>query len=475
MNTKALPWREERFQEIPPLFRRNPHFKQQVNLIPNQRSLQMQYRIAIGIVLFTALLIRLFAAMWWHGLAATEGRLFRFGDSMSYWRLAQCLADGMPYQYGGADGSIFRAPGYPMLLSLVASIQTEETAVWWGRVLGCVLGTLTVALVMQATSRIGNKAAVILAGLAASLYPGAVGMSVTLLSEALFVPLMMLQLLWFNSLFFQAKAKLNTACESESIKRKSLKCLLTGVVAGAAILTRPSWLLFPPLFAATTWFQKPKGRNFMQTIIVGCGIILCMSPWWYRNYWVTDRFVLTTLQVGPSLYDGLHPGASGGSDEGMAFVEDFARQQRLEDEAKNGAVESTFEYRLNQRMHRAAIQWTFDNPADAWKLAWIKLRRTWNIWPAAQEVGSFWVRLAETIGCFGIVVLAAWGGWVSRDRWQEIYIFLLPVPYFTLLHMVFVGSIRYRQPAIVALSVLAGIGAAWILGRIMDYRHIERT
>lgn len=428
----------------------------------------MRYKIAVATILLIAFAVRISAAFWWDQLASDEGRLFRFGDSDSYWHLAKDIAQGLPYQYGSENASIFRAPGYPLLLSTVAWIEPEKTAVWLARVLGCLLGTVVVALTMTATARFKNQIATLIAGLCAALYPGAIGMSVTILSEQLFVPLMMLHLqivnYWLNIPDSRIQDSNNYHPKTISSSRTApIQACLSGAIAGIAILTRPSFLLFIPLFALVSFLIKPKKTLVLNLILTGLGIAVCMFPWWYRNYRLTNRFVPTTLQVGASLYDGLHQGASGGSDEGMKFSEEFAIKLTEEERNAEEGLESTFEYRLNQRLQSAAIDWSKQNPNAVAKLAASKFIRTWNPWPPAAELSSFWVRLTESIGCFGVVALSSIGLITFRDRWKEMYIFLLPTLYFTLLHMVFVGSIRYRQPAVVALCVLAGLGAAALI------------
>lgn len=419
------------------------------------------------LILLTAFGIRVFAAQWWHGLAAQENRVFRFGDSASYWTLGEALATGKPYQYGGKDGSIFRAPGYPLLLATVASHKPQVEAVWYARLIGCLLGTLAIGIVMWIAYRLGGPITSLAAGFLCAVYPGAIGMSVTILSEALFMPLMLIHLLLLQKAFCSAPLHKSPQKTMSLWVEHWPAALVSGMFAGGAILTRPSWLLLPPLAALIHWLLHRNRTAFLQGAWVGLGIILVMAPWWYRNYLITDRFVLTTLQVGPSLYDGLHPGASGGSDEGMKFVGTFGAELRQKEASLPQPPGSTFEYRLNREMQAAAWSWAMSNPSEALRLAWNKFCRTWNIWPPAQELSSIWVRLTESIGCFTILSLAIWGTWVSRSRLGEFYLLLLPVPYFTLLHMIFVGSVRYRQPAIMAISVLAGIAILWILNKLL--------
>jgi len=262
-------------------------------------------------------------------------------------------------------------------------------------------------------------------------------------------------------------------------------------------------------------FSSGQGESLFQTTSAlgafAVGMVLIMSPWWIRNYLVFEAFVPTTLQVGASLYDGLHDGASGSSDEGMQFtletenqLREFDRLWHARHDSKNSSgdhaleedgptsslsndwlanhlddLESDrlvpFEIRLNQSLFSKAISWAIENPYATAKLALIKSVKMWTPRPTATEIGGLWVHLAEAIGYLVIGIFAVIGFLQLKpsQRFPAI-IYASPVLYFALLHTIFVGSVRYRQPAILVLTIVSGIGAAWMLDQIESIRKRRR-
>lgn len=416
-------------------------------------------------ILLFAFALRITAAWYWHEATIDSGRLFRLGDSDSYWVLANHIARAEAYEYGSPNASIFRAPLYPMLLAPFTLISNPARAVWFARLFGCTCGTLAVWLVMLIAGRIGSCRARLFAGCVAAIYPGAIGMSIVVLSETIFCPLMLVVLLGWH-----------TAIQARALRDVWFLSLLAGATSGLATLARPSWLLFMPLAGTFVLFAHPRRfHQFCVLLIMALGCSVAMSPWWIRNAKLTARFVPTTLQVGASLYDGLHAGASGASDENMDFTNGFVTEQleadaawqvahRQDQDAQTTGAEqdalwarSTFEYRLNARMQAAAVEWTKKNVSVAIRLSLVKFARTWSLWPNAGEFGSTTLRAVLTLGCFGVLACAACASWYYRDsaKWL-IALCWLPAGYFTLLHVVFVGSIRYREPAVLVLTALAG-------------------
>jgi len=451
----------------------------------------------VASVLLLALLVRVLAAFYWHSTLDSAGERFRFGDSETYWVLAEKLCAGETYQYASVDSRAFRAPGYPLFLAATiffSQLLGGLDSVLVARLAGCVVGVTTIAMLMAATFVLAKRypsdgrfaeIASLSCGILAALYLGGVGMSIFILSEAVFCPLMILSLIAWNR-----------SQDAATRSRCFAFATISGFATGAACLCRPSWLLWPGLLALICFLQwlslkkQASDSRLVQSLVslsmFTMGMIIIMSPWWIRNYQVFHAFVPTTLQVGASLYDGLHEGATGASDEGMRFtlqteneLREFDRRWHAENDTlianQNGDLSPKrlvpFEIRLNQALFSKAISWARENPYATGKLALIKFVKMWTPWPTAKEIGGFWVRLVEAIGYLTIGLLAIIG--LSKMdpmiRFPAI-IYASPVLYYAVLHTIFVGSVRYRQPAILALTIVAGIGAAWMLNQIESIR-----
>jgi ATP/ADP translocase len=96
-------------------------------------------------------------------------------------------------------------------------------------------------------------------------------------------------------------------------------------------------------------------------------------------------------------------------------------------------------------------------------LAVVKFARTWNVWPNEPSLRNGWLRLAVMTGYLPLLIGGIIGAWWFRDRGWSCALCILPAVYFAGLHMIFVGSIRYRQPAMLPLTVLAAGVAAELL------------
>lgn len=410
-------------------------------------------------LLLAALGVRLGAAVWWQG-RLPAGQRFAFGDSESYWQLGLKLARGQPYEYGDGGWKIFRTPGYPLLLAALFRVVPggpQGPHVLSARALGAFLGCLTLAGVAAIAGKLFGAKAAMMAAAITAVYPEAIAASIFILSEAPFGPPLTIHILaWV--LAWRATSTLGQAGWGA----------LAGVAAAVGTLVRPSWLLFIPFgLVVGLLIAGDRRRQIVIGLVMLAALAVTMSPWWIRNYLVAGRFVPTSLQVGTSLYDGLHPGATGASE--MSFVPRFGQEQAAADAAARAAgVEPTglLEDRLDRRMQAASIAWARQHPRRVAELAWIKFLRMWSPLPNASEFGSTWLRLVLAASYTPVLLLGLIGLWrFGRCGWPYLLCFL-PAVYFTLLHVIFVSSIRYRQPAMLLVIILAaGVLTQWLWPR----------
>jgi 4-amino-4-deoxy-L-arabinose transferase-like glycosyltransferase len=385
-----------------------------------------------------------------------KGVLCVFPDSEIYWELAGKLRRGEPYEisyYVDLPHFALRTPGYPLFLA--ACQLAFGPRVLPVRLVQAALGAWCVWLVARLTRRAlpddidppGTIWTVpLIAATITALDPFVVANSAFVLSEALFLPLMLL-----------AQWGLASAWRGELGWRPAAGwALMAGVASGAAVLVRPSWALYVPavlvLWVALDWRDRGRRAAALRgAILVAVGVVVVMAPWWVRNARVYGRFVPTALWSGASLYDGLNPRATGASD--MSFLAD-PDVWPLDEETQDAVLRAR------------ALAFAREHPGRALGLAAVKAARFWSPWPNAEAFRSPLVAAASMLVSLPLFALLGIGIWDRRRDARALVLLGLPLAYTFVLHLAFVSSMRYRVPAAVPAMGLAAVGVRRVLGRV---------
>lgn len=388
--------------------------------------------------LVVGLVIRVISA-WLLDSRLPNPQTLDFPDSEGYVHLAKTIARGQPYEYGGEHGRIFRTPGYPLALSPFFLLLGDNCPRFILRTPGILAGVVSIFLANRmACHWLGHRVGEVTAWLVA-LDPGSIALQAILLSEAIYVPFLLAHVSYWQ---------MATTAEST----RAWPSLLSGAFGGMATLVRPSHWLLAPFVLLAACFYSGRRKRFQEAVWMLIGFVVVMSPWWARSYAIAGRFVPTSLQVGASLYDGLNEKADGASD--MWFTKPYYDQLLEEDRKADPKPSVPFEVRLDDRLGKDSADWARSHPRRVVELAWAKFLKMWNPIPLANDEGGRLAKIAFTVYQIPLLILAAFAAWKRRADWR-IVLSLSPVVYFTLLHMIFVSSIRYRLPAMPLVFILA--------------------
>ena len=423
-----------------------------------------------------ALGLRIGAALAVQSYLDNAGRDFLIpGDAGGYWELGQKIANGEPYSAHKPPRRVMRMPGYPAFLAL--SIKLFGERLIGVRLLQAVVGTIACWFVFLLGRELIDKRTGLVAAALAAMMPTFVGFGALALTETLFAATLLGSLLPLAVL-----SRSWTGSEISDVTRARWPLAnLAGISLAIAVYVRPSWLLVAPGFcvlhclaaifggwrskASTTGAsdkvstaQVPtpdstqtlpgrKGRlqiAVLESVAIFAGLSIALLPWTLRNRAITGHPIVTTLWVGPSLYDGLNPDATGDSD--MQFFE------------HDNLLRSMSEYEMDREYRRRAWSFAGENPGRAVSLGFAKLLRYWKPWPNAEQFRSWWM-------CGGMAALylpvfagAIAGFWKQRRDLRCLLLTAVPVLYFAGIHTVFVGSLRYRLPAEYPLLILTAVG-----------------
>ncbi len=372
------------------------------------------------------------------------------GDANGYWHLAEDIAEGREFAIYQPPRYVLRMPGFPALLAV--PIRLFDNAYLPARILLACVGTVACGLVfvlgrMLFSDRIGLTAAAL-----SAVSPTLVGFSPLVLSETTFGMCLLMSLIGMAWMVSKTKA---TASDTGARVPGSMAVMgmIVGVLIGTTCYVRPSWLLSAPLFGGAYVMLSPeKSRALVGAVCVIVGAVSLLIPWGMRNERVTGHFVLTTLWMGPSLYDGLSPQATGESDM------DFYDEDNLSGQGMS-------EYEVNRHYSQQAWAFARTNPGRTIELAAIKLWRYFKPWPNAKQFGGWKPALIIAVFTIPMSLLALRGWWVTRANFWAWGLTIGPLLYFAGLHMLFVSSLRYRLPAEYPLLVMTAVGWQSLRGK----------
>lgn len=336
-----------------------------------------------------------------------------FPDEIRYDRIAHELI----MEKGFVSSST--SPGYPVFLASIYGFYGRSFLTV--RVVQALLGTGLILLIYLIGKKFFSEKAGLISASLSAFDPVAIFFTGLLLSETLYSFILLAAVyFWLKNRFFW----------------------FTSILWGMAILIKPislQLLLFCALVKIiASRFHK---KTIMSTLGICLLSLAIQFPWVLHNYSLWGKFILTTTGGGITLYESNNPRADGGPGyEKIVWTEEMKKMNEVE---------------IGRYFKHEALEFIRKNPGRFLELAGKKFLRFWSVVPNAKDFQKpvyFWTSLifytpVFILGCLGIIQ--------GIKRWRELGLFYCVLIFFTLTHMVFLGSVRYRMPVMPLMLLFA--------------------
>lgn len=304
----------------------------------------------------------------------------------------------------------------PLFPLVVAIIDSKIALVSMNIALSCVSAILTYRLSMAIFE---DETSALFASMSFGIYPFFVFYSLTGLTETMYITLLL------SCFYLYYKDR----------------WVLAHIVMILSILLRPTLdLLAPLLIASFAFINNDSLKTTAKKIACYFFIyILMFSPWWLHNYYQYGSFVRLNLGDGIVLYSGNNPlNTTGGG---------TVRADRSKDMDLSQFDKYSSPLEKNRAMKEAAYSFIRENPSKFAKLALLKASRFWRLYPFAPEYQNPLYKILSLLSFTPVLLLTIMfflqNGRAYLKKTAPILGMCL---YLTMVHMVTIGSLRYRLP-----------------------------
>ncbi len=342
--------------------------------------------------------------------------------------------------------SAFRPPGYVYLLGGAYKLfgaQSEVDRIRVARWLGVVLGTLAVALIGVLALQLWGRTAALVAMALAALYVPSVLVATAIMSEQLFVVLMLAALV-----------------VAIAARGRWPLVVAAGFLAGLAVLTRANGLILLAPLAFAVW---PSPRRSWKSLgppaVLVAVALVTVAPWTVRNARELQAFVPVTTQLGWALAGTYNSDARADRENPASWravrrVSDYRAIARL--------YPTTPEAEMENLLRRASLEWIRDDPGYVATVAYWNTRRLLDLasWDWSRHTAS---TISVTPGwsdagviCFWLFAVLALVG-ATRAR-MPAFVWAVPLVMYLSVILLAAETPRYRaalDPFFILLAAVA--------------------
>lgn len=397
----------------------------------------MKRELNFGLIVF---LLALAPRVAWVALRWGQvGPQLDFPDERVHWQLATHLVtEGTLVTDDGRYA--VRMPLYPLFLAPFA--LGGDIGILLARLAQATAGAAGAWLAWRFAARVLGRRAGLIAGVLVALDPFGVFFCHLLLSETVVTPVLLAATWWSWRL-----------CSAADTGQWGLALAAAAAGAASVFLRSAAWPWLLALWGAILLLERFRRRAIGRVGLAVAVFIAAMLPWGLRNHARLGDYAWFSSNGGVTLYDAQGPQADGSSNQNF-----LAQMPEL-----NGLGEAAADRRLLAR----AVQQMRSDPGRVVWLAGVKFKRFWNPLPNLETTQSglaVWGNAALTaLGLLAAAVgvgrlLARRPGRSAEPRQATVnflVLVLLPIVVFTLLHCVFIGSVRYRAPLMPFVYLLA--------------------
>jgi 4-amino-4-deoxy-L-arabinose transferase-like glycosyltransferase len=320
------------------------------------------------------------------------------------------------------------------------------------RLVDILYGTASLVLIFLIGRRMFSERVGLMAATALAVWPAALVLTGSLLTETLYVMLELL-FVWL--------------CLRTSDRPTAARFALAGLCAGVATLTRPNLLLLLPLlpFWSAVVFRGDR-RALVKSLAVPAVALAVIAPWSVRNYLVFHKFIPVSTLSGISLLIGNNDLVLEYPDQIGYYLDDSIPGFQEQAQGLNEADRDELALQM-------AKTWLMEH-RDQWGfLAWSKLKRFWSPFLHQPSRLARWSMLLSwgPVLPLALPALAAtfWGFTRKKDVALIVHMLILSAMAGYLIVYVFP---RYRFSIEPFFILLAAATVDWLVPRLSRSRKI---